>query len=176
MLLSFSLDGLKDRALEFVSDNIDLIEPIVFALGFGESLVLVSLFIPSTALFLAIGGLHSAAGGELWSIWLAGSVGAFVGDLVSYALGRYFRRDIGRMWPLKNNPEWYVAARHFTRRWGMSGIIASKFMGAMRPFVPVVAGATGMGCPAFMVASAISCVVWAGVFLSPGYGVMWAFS
>lgn len=161
------------EALALIEAHIALAEPIVFVLGFAESIAFVSLFIPSTALFLAIGGIHAAAGGEFVSLWIAGACGAFLGDIVSFMFGRVFRRDIRHIWPLNRNPEWYVASRLFTRRRGMVSVIISKFLGALRPFVPVVAGATGMRWPAFLVASLISCGIWAGAFLSPGYGVKW---
>lgn len=164
---------LWQRVIGFVAENMALVEPLVFALGFAESIVLVSLLVPSTILFLAIGGLHHAAGGHFVSLWLAGAAGAFLGDVVSYALGRYFRTDIAGLWPFSRKPEWYVMARGFFHSWGAPGIIVSKFMGAMRPFVPVVAGATRMRWPQFLIASAISCLLWAGAFLGPGHGLGW---
>ena len=167
------IDQLKDQALALVRDNMALAEPLVFALGFAESIVLVSLLVPSTLLFLGIGGVHSAAGGEFWPMWLAGASGAFLGDCLSYALGRYFKSDIVNLWPLRKNPEWYVIARSFFKQWGALGIIVSKFLGMMRPFVPVVAGAMGLKWPTFLAASAVSCLMWAGLFLAPGYGIGW---
>lgn len=166
-----SVLSFKEQALAFVTEHIAFATPIVFALGFAESIVLLSLFVPSSILLLAIGGLHSAAGGSFWPLWLAGSLGAFLGDLVSYALGRFFKEEIGGVWPLKNNPEWYVLARTYVQRWGMLGVIVSKFLGMMRPFVPIVAGAMDMRWPLFLVASFVSALIWAGAFLSPGYGV-----
>ncbi len=162
-----------ERVIGFVAENMSLIEPLVFALGFAESIVLVSLFVPSTILFLAIGGLHQAAGGEFVSIWLAGAGGAFLGDILSYALGRYFRADIAGIWPFSRKPQWFVMARGFFQNWGAPGIIVSKFLGMMRPFVPVVAGATHMRWLPFLLASAVSCLVWAGAFLGPGHGLAW---
>lgn len=159
--------------LDVVSANLHLVEPLVFALGFAESIVVVSLFVPSTILFLAIGGLHHAAGGDFISLWLAGASGAFLGDVLSYALGRYFRADIAGIWPFSKKPQWYVLARGFFQTWGAPGIIASKFLGMMRPFVPVVAGATHMRWLPFLLASAASCLIWAGAFLGPGYGLGW---
>lgn len=162
-----------ERVIGFVGENMALIEPLVFALGFAESIVLVSLFVPSTILFLAIGGLHRAAGGEFLTLWLSGAGGAFLGDIVSYALGRYFRADIAGIWPFSKKPQWYVMARGFFQSWGASGIIASKFLGMMRPFVPVVAGAAHMRWLPFLLASAVSCLIWAGVFLGPGHSLGW---
>ena len=117
------------QLIGFVGRNIDLVEPLVFLLGFAESIVLVSLLVPSTILFLAIGGLHNAAGGEFLPLWLAGAAGAFLGDVVSYALGRYFRADIAGIWPFSKKPEWYVMARGFFHTWGAPGIIASPMIG-----------------------------------------------
>jgi membrane protein DedA with SNARE-associated domain len=165
------LFSLKDTVLALAREHIALAEPLVFVLGFAEGVVLVSLFVPSTILFLGIGGLHHAAGGSFWPVWLAGAGGAFLGDVLSYTLGRYFKADIAGLWPFSSKPEWYVLARAFFRRWGMPGVVGSKFLGMMRPFVPVVAGAMGMRWPLFLVASAFSCLLWAGVFLSPGYGI-----
>ena len=161
------------RVIGFVADNMDLVEPLVFLLGFAESIVFVSLLVPSTILFLAIGGLHHAAGGHFVSLWLAGATGAFLGDVISYAVGRFFRADIAGLWPFSRKPEWYVLARGFFQRWGAPGLILSKFMGMMRPFVPVVAGAAHMRWPPFLAASAVSCLLWAGVFLGPGHGLGW---
>lgn len=168
-------DSFFQPLVQLVETHIGLTEPIVFLLGFGESIAIVSLFIPSTALFLGIGGLHAAAGGVFWPVWLAGATGAFLGDLVSFAVGRAYREEVRRIWPLRSNPEWYVATRVFVRRRGVTGLVISKFLGAIRPFVPIVAGATGMRWPAFLIASPLSSLIWAGVFLGPGYGIKFLF-
>ena len=162
-----------ERLIAFIGDNIALVEPLVFLLGFAESIVFVSLLVPSTFLFLAIGGLHHAAGGHFVPLWLAGAAGAFVGDIISYAVGRYFRADIAGVWPFTRKPEWYVMARGFFQKWGAGGIVLSKFFGMLRPFVPVVAGATGVSWLVFLLASALSCLLWAGAFLGPGHGLVW---
>lgn len=171
LLFSAEATGLKEHLIAFVTKHIALAEPVVFLLGFAESIVFLSLLVPSTVLFLGIGGLHHAAGGHFVPLWLSAAAGAFIGDVLSYAVGRYFRGEVAGVWPFTKKPEWYVIARAFFRRWGMTGIVASKFLGMMRPFVPVVAGATSMRWPLFLVASAASCLIWAGVFLGPGHGV-----
>ena len=163
----------KDQVLEFVTQYVAWIEPIVFALGFGESLVVVSFFIPSTVLFLGIGGLYAAADGAFWPIWLAGASGAFCGDVVSYVVGRYFKNDISEFGPIRKYPEVYARTRITCRDWGSLAVITSKFMGMLRPIVPLVAGAMAMPVPRFLPASAISGLLWAGAFLAPGYGITW---
>ncbi len=162
----------SERVVAFVAENIALAEPLVFALCFAESIILLSLFVPSTILLVGLGGLYSAAGGDFWPLWLTAAAGAFLGDLITFGLGRTFKKDIGCTWPLRNRPRWYARARLFFRQWGVMGIIGSKFLGMLRPFVPAVAGAMGMRWPLFLLASAISALLWAGAILAPGYGVV----
>jgi len=164
-------DAIKNEAMEMVAEHILLAEPIVFLLGLGESIAVVSLFIPSTALFLGIGGLHAAAGGDFLALWLAGALGAFLGDVISFASGRYLKDEVRNYWPFSTRPHWYVMTRIYTRRRGAWGIILGKFLGAMRPFIPVVAGAAGMTWVKFLIASPVSCLLWAGLFLGIGHGV-----
>ncbi len=168
-----SLTAWKDQALDIARAHIWLVEPLVFLLGFAESIAFVSLLVPSSALFIGIGGLHSAAGGQLWTTCLAGGAGAFLGDIVSYLMGRYFKNDIGQIWPFRTHPEWYAGALGIFRKWGVLSIVGGKFLGFARPFLPVVAGASQMPWIPFLLASSISSVVWAGVFLAPGYGLSW---
>jgi membrane protein DedA with SNARE-associated domain len=167
----FTLEPGPDAVHAFIRDNPLFTELIVFLLGFGEGVVLVSLFVPSTILFLAIGGMHSAAGGEFWPLWLSGAAGACFGDCVSYALGRYFKRDAHSVWPMGKHPVLLRNGRALFQRWGAISIIGGKFLGGVRPFIALVAGTFDMPWALFLGASAISSLMWAGVFLSPGYGI-----
>ncbi|MEQ8823381.1 MAG: VTT domain-containing protein [Filomicrobium sp.] len=160
-----------NQLLDFVQTHIAWVEPIVFALGFAESMVFLSLFVPSSALFLGIGGLHSAAGGDFWSVWLAAGAGAAIGDVITFAIGRAFKGEIAGMWPLRTRPQWYVLARYYVKRYGALGVVISKFGGMIRPFVPLVAGAMSMNWWRLMLASSFSSLAWAGVFLAPGYAL-----
>lgn len=166
-----SLEQLKDALLALARDHTELTGIIVFVLGFAESLVLVSLFVPSTVLFLALGAIHSAAGGAFWPIWLAGATGAFLGDCLSFALGRWFKSDVVKVWPMSRYPELIPKGHALFERWGVMSLIGSKFVGGLRPFVPIAAGAMIMPWALFLIGSALSCLLWAGVFLSPGYGL-----
>lgn len=160
-----------DSALLLIEQNAHLTGPVVFALGFGEGIALISLFVPSTFLFLGIGAMHSASGGEFWPIWLAGSAGAALGDCVSYALGRYFKHDVRRVWPIRKYPELIPRGQILFERWGVLSIIGGKFIGGLRPFIPVVAGMLNMPVSLFLLGSVVSSLLWAGVFLAPGYGI-----
>ena len=166
-----SLQPLWDTTLDFARDHVAWTACIVFALGFAESIALVSLFVPSTILFIAIGGLHSAAGGQFHLVWLAGAAGAAVGDGISYLAGRLYSNDVHRFWPFSRMPGLIPKGRALFERWGFWSIIGGKFIGGLRPFIPVVAGMMRMPWGLFALGSTVSSLIWAGVFLAPGYGL-----
>lgn len=166
--------NLIDATLRFVRENEALVEAVLFFLAFGESIVLFSFFIPASILFLAIGGLHGASGGSLLPLLVAGTCGAFLGDLVSYWIGWRYRHDLASRWPFRNNPDWLPRARAFFDKWGIAGVVVAKFIGPMRPLVPTISGAVSMPGRAFVAASAVSSFVWSLVFLGPTYyGMEW---
>ena len=157
--------------LGFAKEHVAWTVFIVFALGFAESIAFVSLFVPSTILFLGIGGIHSAAGGHFLPVWAAGAAGAAIGDVLSYFMGRYFKNDVDKIWPFSRMPGLLPQSRAMFEKWGFWTLIAGKFFGGARPFVPVVAGMMDMPWLIFLFGTVVSSVLWAGVFLAPGYGV-----
>lgn len=175
-MLAAETTGWADNLLTFFKDNTEFAAAICFALGFGESIALVSLFVPSTFLFLGIGAAYSAAGGAFVPVWLAGAAGACVGDCASYFLGRFFKDDVDRMWPFTKMPGLLPKGRSAFERWGAMSIVGGKFIGGLRPFIPVVAGIMNMPFPIFILASAGSSLIWAGVFLAPGFGLLYLWS
>ncbi len=166
------LAGFWASVLDMARAHAGMAAPIAFLLGLGESIPVISLLVPSTVLFLAIGAVWSAAGGEFMTMWLAGSGGAFAGDVAAYAIGHRCRDHIAGIWPFHSRPHWYERTRAFCHRWGAPGVVGSKFTAGVRPLVPVMAGAMHMPLAAFLAASALSCLVWAGVFLAPGFGIV----
>lgn len=166
--------GTWDALLAFVRDNEQLIEIVIFFLGFAESLVFVSFFVPASVLFLAIAALQSASDAPIMPLVIYGTAGALAGDLVSYALGRRVRHNVDRVWPFNRNPHLLFRTRKMFERQGALAIIVSKFVGPLRPIVPFVGGAMQMPLITFTLASAVSSLAWSIVFLAPTYyGVTW---
>jgi membrane protein DedA with SNARE-associated domain len=157
--------------LAVVKANIDLAGPLVFVLGLAEGIPGLSLLVPSSALFLAIGGVHGTAGGTFWHLWLPATLGAMAGDVIAYMLGRWLGNDVTRLRLLSIPPRALAAGHAAFDRWGSLAVLAGKFTGFARPFIPVVAGILTMQTPLFIAASFVSSLAWAGAFLAPGYGL-----
>lgn len=166
-------ESLKAVLIAFVQDNMSFAGPLVFAMGFAEGVPGLSLFVPSTALFLGIGGIHGSAGGTFWHVWLAGTAGAVLSDCAVYVLARQYGESVQHFRLLARHDSWLSRGQALIRNWGALAVLGGKFTGFMRPFIPAVAGMMGMPLWQFLPASVLSSLAWAGAFLAPGYGVSW---
>ena len=155
--------------LTWFEANQELAALLVFLFGFAESIVLLAVLVPSSVLFAGVGATYAASGGSLELLWLAGSVGAVLGDTASFALGHFLRDDAATVWPLRRYPRLLEKGRAVFRRWGWFALILSKFTFGLRPFVPIAAGVLSMRYWHFLAASAASSLLWAGVSLGFGY-------
>jgi len=154
--------------LAFVRDHAAWAPPIVFVLAFGESLALISLLLPATAILLGVGGLVGAAGIAFWPMWIAAVLGAVAGDWVSYWLGYYYKGELGQLWPLSRHPSLLPKGRAFFSKWGVAGVFLGRFFGPLRSVVPLIAGACLMPRMLFQIANITSGLVWATGVLVPG--------
>ncbi|MGQ3672880.1 DedA family protein [Xanthobacter sp. TB0136] len=164
----FDLQVVVDTVTTFVRENQTFAPAIVFALAFGESLAVISLFIPATVLLLAIGALVEASGLGLFSVWLAATIGAVLGDAVSYWLGLHYKERAKTLWPLNKSPELVARAEGLFARFGIWAVAIGRFFGPIRAIVPLIAGILDMRHIHFQIANISSAAVWAFVMLAPG--------
>ncbi len=118
------------RALaDFVRDHQAWAAPIVLLLAFGESLAFISLLIPAWGALVAIGALIGASGISFWPVWIAGGIGAALGDWVSYWFGFKFKDQVAQMWPLSRYPDILPRGEAFVKKWGVPSIFIGRFFG-----------------------------------------------
>ena len=171
-MFSFDFPALLESWLVWLRANHQFAAIAVFWLGFAESIVLLAVVVPSTLLFAGIGAAYAGSGGSLEVPWLAGAAGAVCGDTASYAIGRWLRHDVPRAWPFRRYPQLFARSSDIFRRWGWFAIILGKFTFGLRPLVPVSAGIVTMPLTHFILASAVSCILWAGLALGFGYAAV----
>lgn len=156
----------------FVQANRQWAIPIVFLLAFGESLAVLSLFIPASVILIGIGGLLGASGISFWPVWLAAGLGGTLGYAVSYWIGFYFKDDVHRWWPFRTRPELLPRGQMFFDRYGALGVFIGHFFGPVRAVIPVVAGMCAMRQIPFQIANVSSAFLWAAGVLGPAsYGM-----
>ncbi|MCA1414421.1 DedA family protein [Bradyrhizobium sp. NBAIM20] len=139
--------------------------PIVFLLAFGESLAFISLLVPAWGALVAIGALIGVSGINFFPVWIAGALGAALGDWVSYWFGYRYKEKVAEMWPLSRYPGLLPRGEAFVRSWGVPSIFIGRFFGPLRASVPLAAGIFEMPYWTFQAANFVSALIWSAVLL-----------
>ena len=161
------MTGTWETVLDFIRDHEAYLLPLAFAICMAESIIVVSLFVPSTIILLASSALLGASGASVLNLWIAAGLGAALGDWVSYGLGRFTYRELKDGWPFYHNRRTVARGRIFFARWGWASMFIARFLGPLRSFMPLTAGVCRMPLAAFAIASLLSAFIWAGAVLAP---------
>lgn len=148
-----------------------LIYLVVAVLTFGESAAFLSLVFPGEVGLVAAAALGATAGVEPVSLASVATIGALVGGLFGYALGRRFGPRIMRWEPMERR----LGDRMEELRPMLSGsdavalVTVARFNQVTRAVVPALAGMAGMGRVRFAVANGVGALIWAAVFTAIGH-------
>ncbi len=153
--------------IDFVRAHAEWAVPISFGLSFLKALALVDLIVPSITVMLAIGALIGAGGIPFIPVWLAVSVGAALGDWVSYSIGYRVKSRVWQVWPMNRYPQLAPRAERFFRRWGVMSVLLCRFFGPLRATIPLLCGIFEMPWLTFQLANWLSAPIWAAALLAP---------
>lgn len=117
---------------------------------------------------IAAGALIGMGVAGFWPMLFAAIAGAVVGDGFSYWIGYRYRDRLRVVWPFRRHPEWLALGESFFHRHGGKSILFGRFVGPVRPIIPVMAGMLGMRVALFYTAHILSAFVWAPGYLLPG--------
>lgn len=134
-----------------------------------ESLALVGLLVPGVVLITASASLAGHQELALPVVLLAAFLGAVAGDGVSFLLGYTQHERAARLWPLSRHPEWLARGAHFFQRYGPLSVLFGRFVGPVRPVVPLIAGMLRMSPRTFTWVNLVSAALWAPAYVLPGY-------
>lgn len=134
-----------------------------------ECLAVVGLIIPGTVLVFAIAVLAGSGVLSLGETLLLGFIGGLIGDLLSYALGRRYHQGIRSLRGLRDHPEWLVQAEHYFQRYGVASLLVGRFIGPLRPMLPMTAGMLDMPFGRFLLVSLCAAAGWSMAYLLPGW-------
>lgn len=122
---------------------------------------------PSETLIIALASLaqHGDAISPWW-VWLAGSVGAFIGDVIAFHIGRAIPVQRLRFMNTEKGLRLYDWAAVTLHKRGSMLIFSARFIPVGRVAVNISAGATGFERARFIRTDAMAVVAWAG------YGIL----
>jgi len=148
------------------------IYPLLFAVIFAETGLVVTPFLPGDSLLFAAGALAAvdASGtlkAPLLTVLLAAA--AVLGNLANYAVGRLIGPAAfsGRYRLLR--VEYLERTEAFFRRHGALAVLLSRFVPIFRTCAPFVAGVGRMPLPRFFVFNLLGGVLWVTLFVWGGY-------
>ena len=162
-----------DRHLVELLARYDLwIYPILFAVIFAETGLVVTPFLPGDSLLFAVGALAAVdTSGTLSAPWVCVLLGAaaVLGNIVNYSIGRAIGPPAfsGRYRWLR--VEYLRRTEEFFRRHGGMAILLSRFMPIIRTFMPFVAGVGHMPYARFQAYNVAGGMSWVLLFVWGGY-------
>jgi membrane protein DedA with SNARE-associated domain len=103
----------------------------------------------------------------LWRAFLAIAIGSWAAGVALYALGRWRGTWVRKRWP-RARPQ-ITRALAFVRRHPWRASLLVRFAIGARVVLPIACGAARLRWIIFLVASAISSVVWSAIFVLVGW-------
>ena len=158
-----------DATLAWISAHPHAAGGLVFLIAFCDALAVVGIVVPALPLLFAVGTLIGLGHLDGPYALLCAAAGAFAGDALSYWIGHRWGPAMRELWLFKRYPGLLDRGEQMFRRHGSKGIVTARFIGAVRPFVPAVAGMLHMPLKRYAPASAFAALSWAAVFLAPGW-------
>lgn len=140
----------------------------VFLIAFGEALLIIGLFVPSTAALVGAGILVGTGHLDFWHVTIATAVGAIAGDQLSFWAGRFFGERLKLLWPLNRYPQLVAKGEDFVREHGGKSIAIGRFVPGVKAVVPGIVGMFGMSQLFFAAVNISSGIVWSLAHIVPG--------
>ncbi|MGL4692621.1 MAG: bifunctional DedA family/phosphatase PAP2 family protein, partial [Stenotrophomonas maltophilia] len=158
-----------DATLAWISAHPVLAGAVIFLIAFCDAVIVLGAIVPALPLLFAVGvfiGLGQISGP--YAVACA-ALGAFAGDGISYWVGRRWGDRLRGFWPFSKYPQLLDRGETMFRRNAFKSILVARYVGAIRPFVPAIAGMMKMPLSRYIQASGIASLSWAVLFLAPGW-------
>ena len=131
----------------------------IFAIACLECLAVAGILIPGTVVLFTLAVLAGSGALPLWQTLLLAYAGGLLGDAISYGLGRRFHQGIRGLPVLRDHPEWLGSAEKYFQRYGVVSLLVGRYIGPLRPMLPLVAGMLDMPFIRFVLVSMLVSVI-----------------
>jgi len=139
--------------------------PLLFAIIFLETGVVITPFLPGDSMIFAAGAIASIGELNVILLFVLMASAAILGDTVNYWIGKFVGLKIV-------NPKYkkYIfKTEKFYDKHGGKTLIYARFIPFIRTFAPFVAGIGKMNYIKFLTFNIIGGVFWTGLFVFSGY-------
>lgn len=142
---------------------------VIFLIAFCDALALIGIVVPALPLLFAVGtmiGLGHLSGP--YAV-ICAALGALAGDALSFWVGWRWGPQLREHWLFRRYPQLIDRGEALFRKHGVKSILIARYVGAVRPFVPAVAGMLRMPLKRYAPISAFAALTWSASFLAPGW-------
>lgn len=146
-----------------------LLPLLVGITAFLESLAVVGVIVPGVVILTALATLAGQEDFSVWILLLAGFIGAWLGDSLSFFFGYKYKSKIVNWKIFQNSQNLFKKGELFFANYGIASIVIGRFVGPIRPFIPIIAGIMAMNPIKFISINSISAIFWSPAYLLPGY-------
>ncbi|MBF2754334.1 MAG: DedA family protein, partial [Gammaproteobacteria bacterium AqS3] len=96
-------------------------------------------------------------------------IGAVLGDGLSYLIGYRMHRRVHRMQFFQDRPHWLPTAERVFARFGIPALAFGRFIGPLRPVLPITAGVLRLSPRIFIPLNLVTGLAWATIVTLPAY-------
>jgi len=155
--------------LDLITSHPSIAYLLILFISFFESLAIIGLIFPGTIIMLGVGMIISTGALSLKPAIIMAIIGSILGDGISYWTGRIYHERLKTFWPFNRHPQILPRGEDFFYKHGGKSVLFGRFIGPMRPVIPIVAGMLGMGPLRFTLVDVISGIIWAFAYTLPGF-------
>ncbi|MGV6852486.1 MAG: DedA family protein, partial [bacterium] len=157
-----------DAIMAWIQANPGLAGIVIASTAFLESLALVGILVPGALILFGIGALVGLGAISLAEAWFWSSVGAILGDGLSYWLGSHYRERLNNIWPFSRFTQLIAQGQKYFKKHGGKSIFIGRFVGPIRPVVPLIAGMLKMPVKYYIPINIIAGILWSPAYILPG--------
>lgn len=171
----FNMNEFLQTALEWSNSSPYWLGAAIFITALLECLALVGVILPGVVLMFGLAVIAGSSSLGLPSLLILAWLGGLSGDFLSYALGYRLQNKVPKLPLLRSHPQWIANAEIHFERYGALSLLLGRFIGPLRPILPLVAGMLSMPFARFTTVSIIAAAGWAVAYTLPGWMVGAAF-
>lgn len=175
-MIEFIIQFLNTSVLPVVNQIGGWFYVLVVLVALLESTLLIGTFVPGTVILLFFGFTASQGDTSLFWIIVATSIGAVLGDFISYFIGRYGSSFIKENKGILRLSHIEIGKAFFVKHGGKS-VLLGRFISPLRQIIPFIAGAVHMSYRRFIYLNILGAFLWAAAYIIVGYyfGANWEF-
>ncbi len=140
-------------------------------IAFLESLALVGIMMPGAIILFGFGALVGIGALPLYPTLIWCSLGAVLGDGLSFWLGHHYLNHLRTLWPFRNYLKLLGHGEKFIKQHGRKSIFIGRFIGPVRPIIPVTAGMLGMPIRQYLPVNIVASTLWSPFYILPGVAI-----